>query len=205
MAMDKSTSTWASSTAADKSTFWLAYEFASSQTVFVYGITATTSTTSTPKSWTFEGYNGSSWDTLDTQSNITAWSSNETKYFFTANTTAYSKYRINVSAQNGGTYTEIAEISMFSKSADMKISAERINTELDIDSIKISSERVNVDLRIVDMKISGIRMQVEFDEPSTNKIKKYVSGAWTGYPVKIFDGSWTTVTPKWYLGGSWNS
>lgn len=55
-----------------------------------------------PKNWTFEGSNnGSSWTTIDTQTNQTTWTQGEKRTYTTSNTTSYRYYRINVSANNG--------------------------------------------------------------------------------------------------------
>ncbi len=67
-----------------------------------------------PTAWTFEGYNGSTWDILDSQTNsnpqFDVWNS----YSF-ANTTSYEKYRIQIS--NAGTaYVIITELRLFTKS-----------------------------------------------------------------------------------------
>ena len=64
-----------------------------------------------PKDWTFEGSNdGSTWTTLDTQTGITWPTAGETKSFTFTNSTAYTYYRVNVSANNGDTYLSIAEL-----------------------------------------------------------------------------------------------
>lgn len=66
-----------------------------------------------PKTWTFEGSNdGSTWTVLDTQTNITWPTSGETKTFTFANSTAYSYYRLNISANNGDTYLSVAELAL---------------------------------------------------------------------------------------------
>jgi len=73
------------------------------------------STTRAPKDWTYQGWNGSSWVTLDTQSGITTWVTGTPKIFtgFT-NTTKYQKYRLNISANNGdGSFLEIDEMNIY--------------------------------------------------------------------------------------------
>lgn len=67
-----------------------------------------------PKNWTFEGSNnGSDWVILDTRSNQSF-----AERFFTktyqgfANATAYSQYRINITANSGDSYLQIAEIQL---------------------------------------------------------------------------------------------
>lgn len=63
------------------------------------------------KTWTFEGStDGASWTVLDTQTNITWPTASETKTFTFTNSTAYSWYRLNVSANNGDTYLSVAEL-----------------------------------------------------------------------------------------------
>jgi hypothetical protein len=68
-----------------------------------------------PKNWTFQGSNdGSSWTTLDTQTNQTSWGSAEQRVFRFTNSTAYRYYRLNISANNGdGTYTGIGEVYLY--------------------------------------------------------------------------------------------
>ena len=66
-----------------------------------------------PKTWTFEGSNdGTTWTVLDTQTNITWPTAGEVKTFTFANSTAYSYYRLNISANNGDTYLSVAELAL---------------------------------------------------------------------------------------------
>lgn len=83
---------------------------------------------SAPKSWTFEGWNGSSWITLDTRSNQPAWFPFESRTYHIANTTAYTRYRINVSAVFSGTTLQVAVLEAdlkrdFSLSPDLTLLA----------------------------------------------------------------------------------
>lgn len=64
------------------------------------------------KSWTFEGWDGSEWIVLDTRSNLTDWARTVGKEFVFENTTAYKKYRINVSENCGHYILSIGEIEM---------------------------------------------------------------------------------------------
>ena len=53
------------------------------------------------KAWTLEGSNdGSSWVILDTQTSQTAWADGR-KTFNIANRTAYSRYKLNITQNNG--------------------------------------------------------------------------------------------------------
>ena len=97
-------------------TGWLAYEFASYQYVNSYRLRCQNhinGPTAAPKNWTFEGWNGSSWDTLDTQTNITGWSTGVWEEFVLASREYYKKFRINITANNGqATYTGIGEMEI---------------------------------------------------------------------------------------------
>ncbi len=95
------------------SPIWLAYEFTSPKIISIYTITVGSTTTGqNPKSWTFEGWDGSQWIVLDTRSNVT-YATTTTSFNFT-NSTAYIKYRINITAALGGvTNVEIYELRMF--------------------------------------------------------------------------------------------
>lgn len=98
-------------------TGWIAYEFPStSEVIEEYKITGCISgqENMAPKDWTFDGYNGSSWTTIDTQTSQTSWTAGEERtYNSFVNSTAYQKYRINVTANNGhGTYMTIVQWTM---------------------------------------------------------------------------------------------
>lgn len=69
-----------------------------------------------PKNWTMQGSNnGSTWDTLDTQTNQTAWTSGQTRSFTpSVMTTAYRYFRLSITANNGdATYTQVAELYLY--------------------------------------------------------------------------------------------
>ena len=104
-----------------------------------------------PKTWTFDGSNdNTTWTTIDTQTNASAWSTNETRTFKTSNGTAYRYYRINVTAiQGGGTYpngVNIIELSLYSTvqtTSEMQIkvdSARYIKPGLTIDFYKAGTD-----------------------------------------------------------------
>ncbi|MBL0386075.1 hypothetical protein JJB07_05355 [Tumebacillus sp. ITR2] len=86
---------------------YLGYQFPSPKKVAKYVIYAGNPSTTLailPKTWTFEGTNdnGTTWNVLDSRSGIT-WSATDIKSFTFNNTTAYIKYRINVTANGGST------------------------------------------------------------------------------------------------------
>lgn len=108
------TDCWA--TPAGQTTGWLSYEFLTPKTITKYTLIGQTGYQArSPKNWTFEGWNEttSQWLILDTQNNITGWSDNVKKEFTFTNSTAYKKYRINITANNGDSqYLAIAEMEM---------------------------------------------------------------------------------------------
>lgn len=101
---------------------WLAYEFDSPQVISKYTVKNITPRLAenidrAPKNWTFEGWNdqNQAWDVLDTRENESNWVSGEKREYVFVNTTQYKKYRINVTANNGGIYVSIDELEMMSK------------------------------------------------------------------------------------------
>lgn len=103
---------------AGTTTGWIAYEFPESKCITKYTI-STRSPLGTdgeqPKDWTFEAWDqqSNSWIVLDKQTNITDWITGEKKEFYISNTNMYSKYRVNISANNGYfLYTALGELEM---------------------------------------------------------------------------------------------
>jgi len=102
-------------------TGWLAYEFPSEKLVKKYSITPRIykangqdiGVVESPKSWTFEGWNGTEWVVLDTQTDVTTWTAGTAVEFPITNSTKYKKYRINITANNGYTWLGIGEFKMF--------------------------------------------------------------------------------------------
>ena len=82
-------------------TGWVKLDFGNGngKTITKYTLTSRLDeTTSAPKSWVFEGSNNDSdWDELDSQSDITDWSNNETKSFEIDNETSYRYVRLSIS------------------------------------------------------------------------------------------------------------
>lgn len=98
------TSNYWATTTAGVAPCWLAFSFGANYARVVTGYSVTaiaTSSDGTAKDWTFDGYDGTDWHVLDTQSNQTGWSTSETRTFSFSNSTAYEAYRISISANNG--------------------------------------------------------------------------------------------------------
>ena len=94
---------------------WLRYDLAVSTAVKSYTLTAYfTMTGKMPEDWTFEGYNGTTWDTLDTRTGETGWAANEKRTFSCANQNeVYQYYRINITKNGSGNRTIIGEMEIF--------------------------------------------------------------------------------------------
>ena len=68
-----------------------------------------------PKNWTIEGSNnGTSWTVLNTQINQTWTARNQARTFTFTNTTAYSYYRLNITAIGSGIVTQLSELTFSS-------------------------------------------------------------------------------------------
>lgn len=94
---------------------WLAYQFPLPTLVRSYKITPRydeSTLASAPKTWTFEGFNGTEWRVLSTETDITGWHLSEAKTFTVKNPGMFSKYRINISNNNGHWWTSIGELEM---------------------------------------------------------------------------------------------
>ena len=116
-AFDDTTSTkWLTS----GSTGWIQYDFAGTTAYAIneYHISsandAVTYPGRNPKNWTLQGSNnGTSWTTVDTRTNISFTANYQELTFSFTNTTAYQMYRLNITANNGGTEIQLSEIEMF--------------------------------------------------------------------------------------------
>ncbi|WP_338871964.1 SBBP repeat-containing protein [Myxococcus stipitatus] len=88
-----------------QSPVWLAYELPSGPKVVQrYAVTYANGslTTRAPRNWTLDGWNGSTWVTVDTRTNQTGWTANQAqrREFEVMTPGAYSKYRLNVMDDN---------------------------------------------------------------------------------------------------------
>ena len=101
------------STLADGSPWTLEYQFALARVITWYSVTGCAAgLTESPKTWTFEAWNGSAWVVLDTQTNVTGWVAGTKKAFDITNETSYSRYRLNISATSGSAYCGVDEFEM---------------------------------------------------------------------------------------------
>jgi hypothetical protein len=97
-------------------TGWLQYDFGAgnAQVVKRYTINVADVLERDPKDWTFLGsQDGSTWTTLDTQSNQTFRLRIAMNTYNIGNTTAYRYYRLNITANNGAGGTAISELGLW--------------------------------------------------------------------------------------------
>lgn len=107
-AFNESNVNWESSTTVD----WIAYEFSNELIIGKYGI-HNSSTSSSPTSWTFEGWNGDTWIVLDTQTDV-RWSVNgQIKHWEISNNSSFKKYRLNITKGNGYSAIQIKIFELY--------------------------------------------------------------------------------------------
>jgi hypothetical protein len=95
---------------------WLSYQFPTAVIISGYTIKSpqhANHLSMSPKSWTFEGWNGSSWVVLDRQNDVSTWTSNLMRTYYAPNATAYIKYRLNISGNQGGAQLAIQQVQLF--------------------------------------------------------------------------------------------
>ena len=122
---------------ASTTTGWIQYDFGSGNAKVIksYAVAPPSPATDNrgPKTWTMQGSNnGSSWTTLDTQTNVPAFSTNgEERMFSMSNTTAYRYYRMNITANQGaGDYVGLGELKLYAA-----LEANRL-IEFKVDSVR---------------------------------------------------------------------
>lgn len=109
-------------TANGTTTGWLSYKFPSKLVVVSYSIIMKTGAQAdSPNTWTFEGsIDGTNWVVLDTQINISFSVSLVQKFEF-KNYDSFLYYRINITKNNGTSFTRISELEMYSPIYEHKI------------------------------------------------------------------------------------
>lgn len=104
-------------------TGWVGYEFPANQVVNRYTLNPGTNNLSwNPKNWTFQGWDGATWVTLDTRTNQTTWPANVVQVYDFDNDKAFKKYRLNITANNGNSTLYVAELQMMVNRASTVIS-----------------------------------------------------------------------------------
>jgi len=95
-------------------TGWVNLTFAKATTVKRYALTsANDAPERDPRDWEFQGSNdGSTWTTLDTKTGQDFAQRFQTRVFDIANTTAYTVYRLNITAVHGAGLLQLAELRL---------------------------------------------------------------------------------------------
>lgn len=109
---DKATSTYWQ---AQAKSGWAKYEFDLPIVIAKYSLRATGTINGAPKDWTFEGSNDDqNWTILDSQSNITNWTSGMVQDYVISNQNKYKFYRLNVvTTKDNLERISLSEIDMF--------------------------------------------------------------------------------------------
>jgi glucose/arabinose dehydrogenase/PKD repeat protein/type 1 glutamine amidotransferase len=96
-------------------TGWVAYKLAAPVAVSSYAMTsANDSPGRDPKNWTFQGSNdGTTWTDLNTQTNQVFTDRFQTRKFEFTNTTPYSNYRLNITANSGEPLIQLADWEIY--------------------------------------------------------------------------------------------
>lgn len=109
----------------DTTTGWVEFDFTDDVAYEINGYTITSANDSperTPKNWTLEGANDGIWTVVDTRTDETGWNTFEKRSYYFSNTTAYKKYRLNMSANNGsGDLMGLSELELLKIIDDAQI------------------------------------------------------------------------------------
>ncbi|GAA5787052.1 hypothetical protein YWS52_33780 [Chitiniphilus shinanonensis] len=95
-------------------TGYLGMTFDTYQLVDEYQITPSSTLPTAPRNWTLEGFDGIKWITLDQRSNQSSWVVNQAVSFKVPFPKYAVKYRLKITANNGGTVLQVAELRFYS-------------------------------------------------------------------------------------------
>ena len=171
---------------------WLGYTFTSAKVVSKYSFCGNSGNSAlrAPKTWTFEGWNGSSWVVLDTQTNQTAWAVGEVRSFSIANVTSYIQYRLNITANNGdGTYINVCQFQMFGVLTPL-------NMTLVSSALASASAPTQVKLMVLWKDLSGSAvLNTDFTAEATRDGATWTAGTLsdTGLTIAGFKVLWAVV------------
>ena len=90
----------------------LEFEFFESETIAEYAIVPGAFTSSAPKSWTFERWDGAAWVVLDTRTNETGWTEFQFRAYAVGTPVAATKYRLNITASNGPSDIHVGAVQL---------------------------------------------------------------------------------------------
>ncbi|WP_340026895.1 hypothetical protein MHB71_15835 [Paenibacillus sp. FSL H7-0940] len=124
---------------------WLSYEFPQAKLITAYSIkSGTTPVNRPPKTWTFEGWEGTKWVILDTRINEPNFTGEEFRLYGFKNKVGFKKYRINVTANQGaGDFLAIGDFGMYE--------SERYITSVESSEVSILEHGMNKGM-IIDLE-----------------------------------------------------
>lgn len=213
-AFERSSGYW-STTVAGVAPCWLAYSWgAGNEKVVASYLIASAGTLGdhAPNAWTFEGYNGSSWQTLDSQAGQTAWDNGgETRSFAISNTTAYQAYRLSITANNGGTTTAIGDVYLLSAGGINLIEDTPANTLVTgtSEDNKASNDLTavgNGTLPVIDaVNFKEGAGSIDLENANWNYLFRPDNKLSSGFPFKAGTTNYSCSTTQWVKAESVNS
>lgn len=157
---------------------WIRYDFPRKICISKYTIVPGSTITANPKLWTFEGSDdGINWTILDSKGSQTSWSSSAD--YTIPNRVSFSKYRLNISENNGySTHTNIRQLMMYEYVYEQKF---LISSAGNYYSVNMS----NIDKNLITPLISNAASAgiVSSSNSST-------SAAWTAFNGSKVDNGW---------------
>jgi hypothetical protein len=185
-------STWATYSG---STGWISYDFGVEKKIEQYTITALKHNSSlinrTPKDWKFEGWNGSSWEVLHQVSGQTGWSLGEKRTFTFINNKGYTKYRLNVTANNGGDLLQFAELEMMEADSFSKYA---FTIRLLTGGINSGDKENEWDKYIVSSTLNETITAGDNNVWNWNSIASWTSTTPSGLPTKRVDRGYSSAS-----------
>lgn len=118
---------WASAAGGTSTPQYVGYDFGEAKTITAYTVMSRKSDANdliqAPNTWQFQGYDGSAWVTLDSQSGQTWSYSNQRKTFFISKPSSYTQYRLYVTKNNETSTTtgivSVGQLKMFDSSSSV--------------------------------------------------------------------------------------
>lgn len=130
-------------------TGWLEYQFSSSKTIRRYSIISNdTAADASPKTFTFEYHNGSTWVVVDTRSSETGWTTTQTRSYDISSAATATRWRINVTAVDGSVTAlafaelQMNEVSTYTDGATKLAQSFTIASTTTVDTVKLWLKKV---------------------------------------------------------------
>lgn len=170
---------------------WIAYEFPAPRIITKYSMSPYSGSGYAVSNWTFEGWDGTKWIVLDTQTNVTGWVGYTKKEFTFQNSTPFIKYRINMAA--APSYIAYAEIEMFEAliATDVKLSTATSNDGVNFSAYSL----IGTDGSITSPQGRYIKIKAEMTaggQMGSKTLLDFVSNELSLFqadPQVVFDGS----------------